>query len=75
MRENILSCSILSDRIDALTSKAIEFETRAETSKTDKEFYLNYSRYKEIKSELKYQETIYKKDCGMYNLFCKNLFK
>ena len=75
MRENMMYCSNLSDHIQYLTNKAIEFETKAENSDSQSEFNNNWLKYKDIKSELKYQSAIYKNNCGMYNLFCRVLLK
>jgi hypothetical protein len=75
MRENMMFCSALSDKIDYLTKKAIEFENKMDKSESTKELNLNYNIMMDIESERKYQQSIYKHQCSMYDLFCKNLFK
>jgi len=73
MREKIIFCSNLNDHIGYLTNKAIEYDTKMEESENKCEFNKNWLRYKDIKSELKYQESIYKNQCGMYDLFCRSI--
>jgi hypothetical protein len=75
MRDHIVFCSELRYNIDYLTKKGIEYEIIVEQSENKSEFNNNWLKYKDIKSALKYQSILYKKNCGIYDLFCKALFK
>ena len=75
MRENILHCSYLQDKIKFLTALANQTEQEAEFAQSDKEFECKYINYKDVKSELKYTKAIYKNDCRLYNLFTSKLYR
>jgi hypothetical protein len=75
MRENIIHCSYLKDKISFLRKLAIQTESEAEMADSDRDFNNKYIDYKEVKSELKYTNTLYKNNCRLYDLFIGKIYK
>jgi hypothetical protein len=75
MRETIIHCSYLKDKISFLQQLAIQTETEAEMADSNKEFNNKYIDYKEVKSELKYTRNLYKNNCRLYDIFIGKLYK
>jgi hypothetical protein len=73
MIENIIYCSVLSKKINNLTSKVIlwENEIKGSNNKINNKLDL----YEDLKTQLHYNKAIYSNQCRMYHLFCKELFK
>jgi hypothetical protein len=70
MIENIIYCSVLSKKINNLTSKVILWENEIQVLNNKESDNL----YKDLKHQLEYNKIIYKNQCRMYHLFCKELF-
>jgi hypothetical protein len=73
MKEIIINCSYLQDKIKILNNKMNTLEEEAE--KSNDKFNVKYNEYLNTKSQLEYLENKYKNNCVLYNIFCNKLFE
>lgn len=70
MREQMILCSQTKDSISRLEKKCIDLEAKFEMEPSN----IYYCEYLDTKSQIKYLESRYKKDCsGLFSLFFDKL--
>jgi hypothetical protein len=75
MSDKNLYCSKLSSRINDLKKIQDIYEEKLETSLGYFEFRRDYEIYKDLKSDLKYKNNLYRKDCLGFGEYLISLLK
>lgn len=75
MSDNILYCSSLLNQIGDLTLLKIKYEDKLDQLSDDFEYRRDMEIYKDISSNLKYKNTLYRNDCMGYKTFLSALFR
>ena len=75
MSEKDLYCQQLSSRISELTILRGKYQENLETALDDFDFKRDYEYYKDIQSDMKYNHSLYKRDCIGFRNYLASLFK
>jgi hypothetical protein len=69
MREQIMECQILQNKIDKLLHQKENLEIMLEDGLSSRKFNVDYEIYRDVQSQLKILKQTYEKDCVAFSTF------